>query len=118
LRHLARYPPTIDAIIESAISVSVCGPIVVTRRRANHRTRSLGFVARLVRSTRANGPPGGSYAKAQPRERGAGTDAEGRFSSPVFRPLSTSVLAAFGAPVLRAVNCWPRAARAEAAQTI
>jgi hypothetical protein len=55
---------------------------------------------------------GGSYAKAQPRERGAGTDAEGRFSSPVFRPLSTSVLAAFAAPVLRAVNCWPRAAAA------
>jgi hypothetical protein len=65
-------------------------------------------------ATRANGPPGGSYVKAQPREHGAGTDAEGRFSSAVFRPLSASVLAAFGAPVLRAVNCWPRAARAEA----
>jgi hypothetical protein len=48
--------------------------------------------------------------KAQPREHGAGTDAEGRFSSAVFRPLSASVLAAFGAPVLRAVNCWPRVA--------
>jgi hypothetical protein len=49
--------------------------------------------------------PGGRYVKAQPREHGAGTDAEGRFSCPVFRLLSASVLSAFGRPVLRA-RAW------------
>jgi hypothetical protein len=55
-------------------------------------------VSRVAGSATPAGLPGGSYVKAQPREHGAGTDAEGRFSCPVFRLLSASVLSAFGAP--------------------